>query len=191
MAWVALEGMRFHAFHGVYEAEQVLGAEYIVDVYVSTGIAAAALKDSLVDTNVNYETVFQICLVAMATPRKLLEAVVTEIIQKMKRQFPSMKAVRVRVKKLNPPIFGKMQTTDKTQTIKYQAIGGQAASAWVEDEQNFVAKCPRCQQEFLCYKDETCWCKALTNIHPATLETLIRQYGTSCLCGNCLKLYAG
>jgi dihydroneopterin aldolase len=186
MALVALEGMRFHAFHGVYEAEQLLGGEYLVDVYVNTGIAVAAQKDSLADTTVNYETVFQICLVEMAIPRKLLETLVTDIIKKLKRQFPSMKGVKVRVQKLNPPIFGKMQ-----KDAKYQSVGGQASVAWVEDEQKFVTKCPRCQQEFLCYKDETCWCKALTNIHPATIETLTRQYGTSCLCGTCLKLYAG
>ena len=186
MAWVALEGMRFHAFHGVYEAEQVLGTEYIVDVYVNTGIAVAAASDSLAETHVNYETVFQICLVEMSTPRKLLETVVTSIIKKMKWQFPVMKGVKVRVKKLNPPIFGKMQDA-----AKHQAIAGQATAAWVEDEHDFVSKCPRCKQDFLCYKDETCWCKALTNIHPATLETLTRQFGTSCLCGNCLKLYAG
>ena len=30
-----------------------------------------------------------------------------------------------------------------------------------------------------------------TNVHPATLETLKRQFGTTCLCQNCLKLYAG
>ena len=186
MAWIALEGMRFHAFHGVYDAEQVLGAEYIVDVYVSTGIAEASKKDSLEDTNVNYETVFQICLVEMAIPRKLIETVVTTIIGKLKHQFPSMKAIKVRVKKLNPAIFGKMKTEEK-----FQAIGGQASVAWVEEEFDFVTKCPRCQKDFLCYKDETCWCKALTNVHPATLETLTRQYGTSCICGVCLKLYAG
>ncbi len=186
MALIVIEGMRCHAFHGVYEAERILGTDYVVDVQVNTGIAAAAAKDSLADTNVNYETVFQICLVEMSTPRKLLETVVTNIIKKMKYQFPAMKSVQVRVKKLNPPIFGKMQSSEK-----FQAVGGQVAAAWVEDEQKLVSKCPRCQQEFLCYKDETCWCKALTNIHPATLETLVRQYGTSCLCGNCLKLYAG
>ena len=186
MALVVLEGMRFHAFHGVYEAEQVLGAEYIVDVYVSTGILLAAKADSLTEAQVNYETVFQICLLEMADPRKLLETVVGAIIGKMKRQFPGMKAVRVRVKKLNPPIFGKMKIGENK-----QAIGGQAAAAWVEDEQEFVAKCPRCTKDFLCYKDDTCWCKALTNVHPATLETLTRQYGTSCICGVCLKQYAG
>jgi hypothetical protein len=122
----------------------------------------------------------------MAKPRNLLETVVTDIIKKMKRLFPSMKGVKVRVKKLNPPIYGKMQGTEN-----HQKIAGQAEAAWVEDEHDFVAKCPRCKQDFLCYKDETCWCKALTNVHPATLETLTRQFGTSCLCGTCLKLYAG
>jgi dihydroneopterin aldolase len=186
VALVAIEGMRFHAFHGVYEAEQVLGTEYVVDVYVSTGIAAASAKDNLAETNVNYETVFQICLVEMAKPRKLLETLVTDIIKKLKYQFPAMKSVKVRVKKMRPPIFGKMQVG-----TKYKEISGQASAAWVEDEQKLVSKCPRCQQEFLCYKDETCWCKSLTNIHPATRETLTRQFGTSCLCGTCLKLYAG
>lgn len=186
MAWVVLEGMRFHAFHGVYEAEQVLGGEYVVDVYVDTGIAIASKTDSLADTNVNYETVFQICLVEMSKPRNLLESVVGDIIYKMKRQFPSMKGVKVRVKKLNPPIYGKMKTSEQ-----FHAVPGQAASAWVEDEANFVTKCPRCKQDFLCYKDDTCWCKALTNIHPATSENLLRQFGSTCLCGNCLKLYQG
>lgn len=186
MAWVAIEGMRFHAYHGVYEAERILGADYIVDVYVDTGIAAAAKSDNLADTHVNYETVFQICLVEMAEPKNLLETLVSGIIKKMKYQFPSMKAVKVRVKKLHPPIFGKMQIPGKG-----PAVAGEAGAAWVEDEQKLVSKCPRCQQEFLCYKDETCWCKSLTNLHPATLETLTRQYGTTCLCGTCLKLYAG
>jgi dihydroneopterin aldolase len=186
MAWIALEGMRFHAFHGVYEAEQILGGAYIVDVYVSTGIAAAAANDSLANTHVNYETVFQICLVEMAKPRKLLETIVTSIIRQLKHQFPSMKAVRVRVKKVNPPIFGRMQVSEK-----HPAIGGQAAAAWVEDEQDFVSRCPRCQRELLCYQDDTCWCNTLTTLHPATRETLTRQFGTTCLCNNCLKLYAG
>lgn len=186
MAWIALEGMRFHAFHGVYEAEKKLGGEYIVDVYVNTGIVKSAESDKLADTYINYETVFQICLVEMAKPRNLLETVVTGIVHEIKRQFGFMKGIRVRVKKLNPPIYGRMRGKEN-----FQAIVGQAETAWVEDEGNFVTKCPRCKEDFICYKDDTCWCKALTNLHAATIESLNRQFGTSCLCGNCLKLYLG
>lgn len=189
MALVVLEGMRFHAFHGVYPEEQVLGTEYIVNVEVDTGIALAAKTDSLEHAPVNYETVFQICMAEMAQPRKLLETVVTSIIKRMKRQFPQMKGIKVQVRKLNPPITTKMRALKNTDS--YPPISGRAEAAWVQDEGKFVTNCPRCKTPFLCYADETCWCKELTNIHPATQETLKRQYGTTCICANCLKLYAG
>lgn len=189
MALVVLEGMRFHAFHGVYPEEQILGTDYVVNVEVQTGIALAAKTDSIEHATVNYETVFQICMAEMAQPRKLLETVVTGIIQRMKRQFPQMMGIKVQVRKLNPHIGTKMRAKENTEN--YQPIGGRAEAAWVQEEGVFVAVCPRCQNPFLCYADETCWCKELNNIHPATLETLKRQFDTTCLCRDCLKLYAG
>ncbi len=189
MALIVLEGMRFHAFHGVYPEEQILGADYIVNVEVQTGIAIAAKTDDIEHTTVNYETVFQICMAEMAQPRNLLETVVTRIIYRMKRQFPQMKGVKVQLKKLNPAISSKMRAKDNPE--KYPPIGGTVESAWVQDEGSFVSNCPRCKKPFLCYADDTCWCKEITNIHPATQETLTRQFGTTCLCQNCLKLYAG
>ncbi|MFN0035818.1 MAG: dihydroneopterin aldolase [Saprospiraceae bacterium] len=189
MALVVLEGMRFHAFHGVYPEEQILGTEYVVNVQVETGIALAAEKDDIEKATVNYETVFQICMAEMSQPRKLLETVVTGIIRRMKRQFPQMKGLKVQVRKLNPPVSTKMRAMKDTEN--YQPIGGRAEAAWVQDEANFVATCPRCKKPFLCYADDTCWCKELTNVHPATLETLKRQFDTTCLCRDCLKPYAG
>ncbi len=172
MAWIALEGMRFHAQHGVHDAEKILGNEYIVDVYVKTGIAKAAATDD-VEYTINYETVFHICRLEMEQPRKLIETVLTSIINKVKHQFATIMAIRVRIRKLNPP------------------LGGRVEASWVEDESDFVSACPRCKSKFLCYGDDACWCKTITQLHPATLETLNRQFGTTCLCGKCLKLYAG
>ncbi len=189
MALVVLEGMRFHAFHGVYPEEQVLGTEYVVNVEVETGIALAAKTDNIEAATVNYETVFQICMAEMAQPCNLLETVVTNIIQRMKRQFPQMKGIKVQVRKLNPAIGTKMRALKNPE--KYQPISGRTGAAWVQDEAKFVTDCPRCKKPFLCYADDTCWCKELNNVHPATLETLKRQYDTTCLCQNCLKLYAG
>ncbi|MDX1911270.1 MAG: dihydroneopterin aldolase [Saprospiraceae bacterium] len=189
MALIVLEGMQFHAFHGVYPEEQILGAMYVVNVEVQTGIAAAAATDSIEQATVNYETVFQICLAEMAQPRKLLETVVAGIIRRMKRQFPQMMGVKVQVRKLNPPIGAKMRSLDPV--AQHSPVGGQVAAAWVQDEAEFVSTCPRCQSPFLCYADDTCWCKEMNNLHPATQETLTRQFGTTCLCPKCLKLYAG
>jgi len=189
MALVVLEGMRFHAFHGVYPEEQLLGTEYVVHVEIETDISMAAQTDSIEQAPVNYETVFQICMSEMAQPRKLLETVVTNIIHRLKRQFPQMMGVKVQVRKLNPPISSKMRAMNNPE--KHPPIGGSASAAWVQDEGHYVSTCPRCKKAFLCYADDTCWCKELNNVHPATQETLKRQFGTTCLCQSCLKLYAG
>ena len=172
MAWIALEGMTFHAFHGVYDAEQVLGSDFKVNVYVKTGIARAAMDDDIAST-VNYESIFQICRLEMEHPRKLIESVLAGIVSRMKHQFPEMQALRIRVYKLHPP------------------VGGAVEAAWVEEELEFVTSCPRCKSAFICYGDDACWCKAEKNIHAATRETLERQFGKKCLCANCLKIYAG
>lgn len=172
MAWIALEGMRFHARHGVYPAERVIGNEYIVDIRIRTGIAKASAKDDLAET-INYETVYQVCALEMSQPRQLIETVVSSIIKRLKHQFDTIMEIKIKIRKLNPPLGGRLDCSS------------------VEDEVDLTKSCPRCKGKFLCYGDETCWCKSLTNIHPATLETLKRQFGSSCLCGNCLKLYAG
>ncbi len=171
MALIALEGMRFHAYHGVHEAEQIIATEFIVDVFIRAGIAKAALTDNVALT-INYETVFQICRLEMERPKRLLESVVMAIIERMKHQFADMYGLRVRVRKLNPP------------------MGGQIAESWVEEELDFVGECPRCKQKFILYEPGDCW-NHFPNLHPATRETLERQYNRRCLCGECLKFYAG
>lgn len=170
MAWIALEGMRFHAYHGVYEAEKLLGGEYVVDLYVRTGIAKAAAADN-VEATINYETIYQICRLEMDQPHQLIETVVAKIVGRMKHQFNTMEALRIRVRKLHPP------------------IGGRIDAAFVEEILEFVSDCPRCKKKFISYGDD-CW-ERFPNLHPATREALTRQFGPKCLCDDCLKFYQG
>ena len=171
MAVVALEGMKFYAYHGVYDAEKAIGTDYVVDVYVHIPIALAAKSDNL-EAALNYETVYQICRMEMAQPRHLIEAVLSGIMQRMKHQFPNMMALKVRVHKLHPP------------------LGGRVEAAWVEEEEVFMHNCPRCAKPFINYNPGDCW-ERFPNLHPATKETLIKQFGGKCLCNDCLKFYAG
>ncbi len=171
MAFIAIEGMRFRAYHGVHEEERRVGADYLVDVYVQTDISQAAQKDDIEQT-INYETIYRLCQLEMAQPRKLLETVVSALVERMKNQFDNMIALRVCVRKLHPP------------------LGGQVASVYVQEEISFMAECPRCKKPFVSYTPNGCW-ERFPNLHPATKETLLRQFGGKCLCDNCLKFYAG
>jgi dihydroneopterin aldolase len=168
MGWIALENMQFHAYHGVYEAEQAIGNDYRVDVFIKTQIGKS---DALEDT-INYEFVYDICALEMDKPRQLLESVLFSILSGLKRQFANMEAVRIKVQKMNPP------------------VGGRVGSASVEEEFDLTSKCARCKSTYTCYHDEECWCHTI-NVLPATRETIQRQFGKSCLCENCMKMYAG
>ena len=53
MAKLSLEGMVFHAHHGVYEEENILGGKYTVDIFMEVDILKAAVSDDIQST-VNY-----------------------------------------------------------------------------------------------------------------------------------------
>jgi len=146
MAKIALEGMRFHAFHGVHEAEQATGSEFIVDIFVTASIARAGATDNVALT-INYETIYQICQLEMEKPKRLLESVVMGIIGRMKHQFTEMYGLRVRVRKMNPP------------------MGGRIDASWVEEEMDFLSDCPRCKRKFILYEPGDCWTH-FPNLHP-------------------------
>lgn len=103
---VALEGLEFHAFHGVYPHERESGNWFEVDVAVETDFTAAAFQDDLAGT-VNYEALFRIIKDEMEKPSKLLETVAGQIIDCIFRELPVVQAVELKISKINPPIGGK------------------------------------------------------------------------------------
>ena len=103
---VALEGLEFHAFHGVYPHERESGNFFEVDIAVETDFSLAATTDELVGT-VNYETLFKIVKAEMEQPSKLLETVTEKIATDVLEIFPSVLSVQLTVSKINPPIGGK------------------------------------------------------------------------------------
>jgi 7,8-dihydroneopterin aldolase/epimerase/oxygenase len=102
---VALEGLEFHAYHGVYPHERSSGNKFEVDVMVDTEFTDAAFHDDLSGT-INYEDLYAIVKEEMAKPSKLLETVGHAIAKKTLDYFPDARAVEVRISKFNPPIGG-------------------------------------------------------------------------------------
>lgn len=103
---VALEGLDFHAFHGVYPHERESGNWFEVDIAVETDFSLAAATDELVGT-VNYEALFKIVKDEMEQPSKLLETVAEKVANDVLEIFPNVISVEFRISKLNPPIGGK------------------------------------------------------------------------------------
>lgn len=103
---VALEGLEFHAFHGVYPHERESGNWFEVDILADTDFTSASISDDLVGT-VNYEDLFRIVKTEMEIPSRLLETVAHNITEEVMRQMPAIQRVELKISKINPPIGGK------------------------------------------------------------------------------------
>ena len=167
MATIALEGMRFYAFHGYYSEERKTGTHFEVDVYIETSFTRQVYMDDLFST-INYETVYFICKAAMKKPSKLIETVAARIIVGLKKQFHSkgLGEVTVRIRKENPP------------------LGGEVKNAMVELDSEFAPSCDRCGKPLVCFdKPDGCWC-IRNNIDNRRLSRLQSQY-YKCKCLDC------
>ena len=109
MALIALEGIHFYAYHGFYDEEMLIGNHYVVDVYIQANIARAAAADDLFST-INYETTYFICQSEMRKPTRLLETLAQSIAQRLQGHFEHAQSVRVRVRKMNPPLGGRVDS---------------------------------------------------------------------------------
>src|SRR5690606_29958323 len=95
---VALEGLEFHAFHGVYPHERESGNFFEVDISVETDYSTAAAEDEL-DGTVDYEVLFKIVKDEMEKPSKLLETVAENVVTDVMKRFPSAISVEFKISK--------------------------------------------------------------------------------------------
>ena len=103
-----LTGMKFYAYHGCFEEEQKIGTHIVA--YVSlTYDAATAIADDDVEKSVNYPLVYKTIQRVMDEPKHLIETVADGIIREIKRDFPQVTHVTVKLCKLNPPLEGKTE----------------------------------------------------------------------------------
>jgi dihydroneopterin aldolase len=108
MAVISIENMEFFAYHGCFEEEQIIGNRFLVNLEITTDTAAAERSDKLTDT-VNYQRVYQVIGKEMEIKSKLLEHLARRIMDAVKREFPEITSMELKVSKLNPPIGGKVE----------------------------------------------------------------------------------
>ncbi|TWI98236.1 dihydroneopterin aldolase [Mucilaginibacter frigoritolerans] len=107
MITISILGAEFFAYHGFYPEEQKLGTKFIVDAEVSFK-PLHDLKDDKISNTVDYEKVYNIIDHQMKQTRKLIETVAQSIADDIKEQYNFVDNIRVSIKKLNPPLNGKV-----------------------------------------------------------------------------------
>ena len=99
--------MEFFAYHGCFKEEQVIGTKFSIDLFLEANTNIAEKSDKLEDT-VNYQAVYQLVKKEMETKSNLLEHVGRRILESIREAFPQIGSARIKIRKLNPPLGGKM-----------------------------------------------------------------------------------
>lgn len=104
---IAMDELRFFAYHGFYPEEQVTGNTFFVSVSISFPLAEFRKEEDLddLDKTINYENVYDIISLEMSIARKLLETVCQCILQKIMDKYHFVEEVEVSIKKSKLP-FG-------------------------------------------------------------------------------------
>ncbi len=107
MSTIAIEGMEFFAYHGCFKEEQVIGTKFSIDLFLKVNTNEAEKSDKLEDT-VNYQAVYQLVKEEMESKSNLLEHVGRRILESIREAFPQIDSAKIKIRKLNPPLGGKM-----------------------------------------------------------------------------------
>ena len=114
---IKLKGIRFNAFHGVYEEERQQGNTFEVDVTVFTDFSPDALADDSLMGTVDYEEIYRCVAEEMGTSSYLLEHVAYRIAKRLLKEFSQIQKTEITVSKFNPPIGGPCDKTEITLTM--------------------------------------------------------------------------
>ena len=101
--YIRLEGMKFYAYHGVLPQENLVGANYYIDLKLKTDFSHAAETDELEGT-VNYADIHAAVKEEMKITSQLLEHVCQRIARRLLHDFPTIETIDISLFKENPPM---------------------------------------------------------------------------------------
>lgn len=113
MDLIEIEGMHFYAYHGHFEAEQIVGNDFIVNLEMQVDCSKAADSDNL-DDALNYQAVYTLIQNEMVIKSRLLEHVAKRILDALFAEFPNLQNAKVKVSKMNPPMGGEIEKVSVT-----------------------------------------------------------------------------
>jgi dihydroneopterin aldolase len=99
---IHLNNLKFHAYHGLFEEEQILGNDFEVNISIQQKKAEARIHT--IHQTIDYSKVYALVKERMQQPTPLLETLAQEICSKILAEFDLAHKVQFSIKKLNPPI---------------------------------------------------------------------------------------
>jgi dihydroneopterin aldolase len=101
---IRIEGVEFHGFHGVPEAEREIGHRYVVEAILELDLRPAAATDD-VNATIDYaEAARELLAVGTGPSVRLVETLAERMCARLFERFPLLQAVELRLAKIHPPV---------------------------------------------------------------------------------------
>jgi dihydroneopterin aldolase len=103
MVTIKLEKLNFHAFHGIYSGEPLVGSAFEVNLeveYDDNGISYESINDTI-----SYVSLLEIVRLRMKVPTPLLEKIAKDVLDKIVIDYPFIKRCAISIYKLQPPVI--------------------------------------------------------------------------------------
>jgi len=107
MGIIEIENMEFYAYHGHFEAEQIVGNKFEVYLHMETNCESALQSDNL-DDALDYQRAYELVREEVMIPSKLLEHVGGRILDRLYAEFENLGKATIKISKINPPMGGKI-----------------------------------------------------------------------------------
>lgn len=101
MLTINLNNLIFHAFHGIYKEEKIIGNDFEVNVAVTFNAENEIIH---INETVDYVSLHEIIKNIMDKPSPLIETVVQHMANEIKLFDTKITTVTISIKKLNPAI---------------------------------------------------------------------------------------
>lgn len=110
---IEIEGMEFFAYHGCFEAEQIVGNKFVVYACLHYDCDHSSASDQITDA-LSYQTAYEIIAREMMKRSHLLEHVGMRMLNALYETFPELKYAKIKISKMNPPLGGQIKCTSVT-----------------------------------------------------------------------------
>lgn len=102
MLTIHLNKLLFHAKHGLYQEEKILGNEFEVNIVLKQYTVADEINS--IHQTTDYAAVYGLVKDCFSKPTPLLETIAQHICKKILAQFVLVDEVSIQITKLHPPI---------------------------------------------------------------------------------------
>lgn len=102
MIKIHLNNLQFHAYHGLFEEEQILGNDFEVNISIEQKLVNEKIES--IHQTIDYSKVYAIVKERMEQATPLLETIAQEVCTKILDEFDLAEKIHFSIKKLNPPI---------------------------------------------------------------------------------------